>query len=231
MTANTNVNPAPQQRAEKITTPEFRVAFAQVFEPKANQNGQMRYSLVALFPRGTDLSIMRRIAGAAVLKAWGANPPAFRNPFRNGDEKPYDGYRGCIYCTLSSRDMPGVVRQNNTTILDQKEFYSGVWARATVHAYCYDNTGNKGVNFELHNIQKVRDDVPFSGKGKAEDDFEPIPMEQSLAEDVLMAGGVEMPRQVFMNPPSYPATPAPAGTPVPVMGQPPVGGVNNLFNV
>jgi hypothetical protein len=60
-------------------------------------------------------------------------------------------------------------------IIDQDEFYSGCYARATVEAYAWEHpTGGTGVSFALHNIQRLKhgDRLGGGGKAKPSDEFE-----------------------------------------------------------
>lgn len=170
-------------------TPTFRVSFPNVFRPKKNDmNGKDEYSLVALFPKGTDLAPLKKAAQEAIEAKWGKDkskwPTNLRSPFRDQGERKRevngkmvlpDGYEdGAVFLNLKSIQRPGIVDQQNQDIINEHDFYPGCFARATVRAFAYDNKGNKGVSFGLQNIQKVKDGDPLGGRTKAADDFEPI---------------------------------------------------------
>ena len=162
---------------DKLVTPEFRVSFPSVFAARAFSEGQTKkYDLTALFSAGTDLTAMKALAKQAAVDKWGDKiPPGLRSPFRDGSDKPdLDGYEGCIFVKMTSLQRPGVVDQNVQPIIEEGDFYGGCWARAVVTAFAYDQMGNKGVSFGLQNVQKMRDDDAFSGRGKPEDDFDPV---------------------------------------------------------
>ena len=174
----------------KVNTPEFRVAFPQVFRPKKNDlNGKDEFSVVALFKKGISLVLLEKAAEAAMTKKWGENrnkwPKGLRSPFRNqgdraktndeGVETMPQGYeKGAIYLNLRSAQRPGVVDQDVQDIIDESSFYGGCWARASINAYAYDVKGNKGVAFGLGNIQKLRDGDAFGNRTKPEEDFSPV---------------------------------------------------------
>ncbi len=158
--------------ADKIMTPKFRVSFPHVFEPVENLQKKKKYSVVMLFPKGTDLSSLKTLMKAVAKEKWGDKiPEGLRLPFRNGNDKAYEGYKDTIFATASAIQKPGVVDEQVKPIISQEEFYAGCYARATITAYAYDVTGNKGVAFGLQNIQKINDGDSLSGKGKPEDDF------------------------------------------------------------
>ena len=177
-----------------VLTPEFRVSYANVFKAQKNTlNDKLEYSVVAIFPVGTDLSALKRLAAEMLTEKWGADqakwPANMRNPFRKcrerwkmveGKEVKPDGYEDgeAVFITLkqdAERGRPQVVDQNVQDIIEPRDFYSGCWARASVSAYAYDQKGNRGVGFGLRNLQKVKDDKPFGTTNtRAADDFKPI---------------------------------------------------------
>jgi len=165
---------------KKALTPEFRVAFPRVFKPSEAKAGfDSKYSVVMLFPKNTDLKELKRAAFNAATEKWGAKekwPKNLKLPFRDGDEKAdLSGYAGHIFINATSKDRPGVVDQKRAPITETDgAFYAGCYARATVIAFAYDNMGNKGVSFALQNLQKLRDGEQFSGRRRAEDEFDEV---------------------------------------------------------
>lgn len=180
----------------RVTTPKFRASFPWLFEPQPpmeGSQGEPKYSVVMLFDKAAQASkeykAMRALAEAAIKDRWGDKvPPNLRNPFRNGSEKAdLEGYGdGVVFVTASSKMQPGVVDAKLNRVMSREVgpdgFYAGCFARATVSAYTYDKGGNRGVAFGLQNVQKLGDGEAFSGRVRAEDDFE-------AAEDVYGDGG------------------------------------------
>ena len=167
---------------EKVLTPEFRVAFADVWEARAYGDGEPKFGLVMVFPKTTDISALKRAAEKVAREKWGDKLPEMmkagkiRLPWRDGTEyAQYDGFDDTVvFIRATSTRPPGIVDAKLQRILDQTEFYSGCYARATVNAYAYDTKGNKGVSFGLLNLQKIRDGESFVGSAKPEKDFEPL---------------------------------------------------------
>jgi hypothetical protein len=164
---------------KKVMTPEFRVSFPSIFKARAFAEGmEPKFSLVMLFDKKTDLSALKKLAAEAVAEKWpdkAKRPKNLKNPFRDGSERSdTDGYEGCIFVAASSKQKPGIVDANVQPIISEEDFYAGCYARATVTCYAYSQMGNNGVAFGLQNVQKLRDGNPFSGKSKAEDDFEAV---------------------------------------------------------
>lgn len=182
-----------------VMTPKFRASFVWVVRPKPNPNDPTkppRYSVLMLFPKGTDLSALKTAAIEAATNKWGSDAavkmkhPKFKSPFKDQstlvDDKgnPYNGVMdGGVMVEAWSQYVPGIAgprldpATNKVEVLtSEDEFYSGVWARAKVRPYAWENAqGGFGVSFELINLQKLADDEKLGGgRPKAEDDFEPI---------------------------------------------------------
>ena len=173
-----------------ITTPEFRVSYPNVFKPKMNDlSNKEEFSLVALFPKGADLSKLKKAVDEAIAKKWGADkskhPKNLRLPFRDQAERIDDakskgkpapaGYEpGAIYLNLKSNMKPGLVDAGMSEIIDETAFYAGCFARASVSVYCYDQKGNRGVSIGLQHIQKLREGESLGGRPRVEEAFEPV---------------------------------------------------------
>lgn len=184
---------------QTVVTPKARASFVWVFKPKADKNNpekKPKYSVLLLFPKGTDLSELRKAAAAAAEAKWGGTAaaktkhPKYKSPFKDqstlvdGDGKPYAGVmEGGVAIEAWSYTAPGVVgpKMDPSTgkvevITAEQDFYSGVWARAKVRAYAWENPqGGFGISFDLQNIQKLADDEKLGGgRNKPEDDFQPV---------------------------------------------------------
>lgn len=163
---------------KKVKTDEFRVSFPNVFEPKAFENQEPKYSVVMLFDKKADLSKIKKAAFNAAIEKWGSKekfPKRMRWPWRDGSEREdTQGYEGKIFITASSKAKPGLVDRRLDDITDREEFYAGCYARATLIAFAYEKMGNVGVSFSLQNIQKLRDGDAFSGRRAASDEFEAV---------------------------------------------------------
>jgi hypothetical protein len=164
-----------------VMTPKFRASFANVFRPgKAMQEGaEPKYGVMMLFEKGADLGGLKKAAEQAVTDKWGADkakwPKNLKSPFRDQGEKEGEAYvAGAIFITATSKQKPGLVDARNQPIIDEAEFYSGCFARATVRAFAYDTAGNRGVAFGLQNVQKIADGEALAGRPPAHTEFEPI---------------------------------------------------------
>ncbi len=168
----------------RVTTPEFRLAFPHIFEPAANLQGKLKYSIVMLFPKElweTELANLRNLVNEVIQKQWGEIPENFLSPFKIGDDKEYDGYAGSIFASAASEYKRPIVDGGNAAqnikpseIIDTSEVYAGCYAKASLNAYGWDVMNKRGVSFGFLAAQKTRDGAPFSRFANAENDFDPI---------------------------------------------------------
>ncbi len=160
----------------KLRTPLFRAAFCSVYKKRKYENGDEKYEITCLFPKEgenkADLTKLKAAAAKAAKEKWPTGiPKGLRSPFRDGDDVDWDGFEGNFFIRATSVYAPKVINRQEEPLLTEEEFYAGCWAYATVNAYAYEKKGNKGVSFGIQNLLFVRDDEPFSGRSKAEDDF------------------------------------------------------------
>ncbi len=167
-----------------ITGPDTRWSYANVWNPKAINGGEPKYSVSLIIPKSDKKTIARIEAaieaayreGEAKLKGNGRSVPALsvlKTPLRDGDtERPDDeAYADSYFVNANSTTAPGIVDADRQPIIDTSEVYSGVYGRASINFYAFNSNGNKGIACGLNNLQKIRDGEPLGGKSRAEDDF------------------------------------------------------------
>ena len=181
--------------ATKMVIP-CRISFANIWEPKAINGGDEKYSVSCLIPK-SDKKTLARIQKAVEAakedgksRKWGGKiPPNLKLPLRDGDiDRPDDeNYEDCFFLNASSKDAPQVVDRKVNPILDPMMVYSGCYCNVSVNFYAFNVNGNRGVAAGLGNIQFVRDGERLSGKASADADFDAL---EDDDEDVL---GGDMP--------------------------------------
>lgn len=167
-----------------ITGKDTRWSYANVWEPKAINDGSPKYSVSLIIPKSDTATVAKIKAaieaayhkGEAKLKGNGRSVPplaAIKNPLRDGDvERPDDfAYANAYFVNANSATAPGIVDADRNPILTRSEVYSGVYGRASINFYAFNSNGNKGIACGLNNLQKLRDGDPLGGKASAESDF------------------------------------------------------------
>lgn len=165
-----------EETTKRVITPEARLSYPYLFEKSEGMNGaEGKYQCELIFEPGADLSELRAAANAAAKDKWGDNiPKNLRSPFRKGDDdrEDKDGYEGRVFIGARSKDRPGiVVGRDRHACTDPSEIYGGCWVKASVTAFAYDTSGNKGVSFALNNVWKLRDGEPFGSRRNASEEF------------------------------------------------------------
>jgi hypothetical protein len=165
----------------KVVTKKVRFSYANVWTPTAVEEGQeKKYNTSILIPK-TDTVTIEKIEKAIeteleILKGKnnGKLPKKYHNPLKDGDEEyPEDeNYHGMMYLRAASKTQPGIVDKDTEPILNQDEFYSGCWGRASLNFYVFNLDMNKGVGVGLNHVQKLEDGEHLGGgRASAEDDF------------------------------------------------------------
>jgi len=171
-----------------MITPLVRFSYLRVFEARANQSGQLKFSASLLIPKSdtTGIAGLQAAIDAAIQKGIDTNKftkaqiKSLRVPLRDGDEEFEAGnrgpeYKGHFFFNASSDNRPGVVKAQKGSapvpIFDENEFYSGCYGRADVNFFPYNQVGNRGVGVGLNNIMMVKEGDRLDGRMKAEDAF------------------------------------------------------------
>lgn len=171
----------------------------------AQEGGTEKFSAALVFPEGTDTTELKKAAIAAAQEKWGdrlkgAKIKALETqhgyqtflvagefrallPWRDHPETiATKGYpEGSTFINARSTRKPGIVTVYQgpdgkpLPLDDESKVYAGVIVKASVDAYAYEHSGNKGVAFGLGNIQIIRDGERLDGSVAAQDEFEADP--------------------------------------------------------
>jgi hypothetical protein len=172
----------------KVVTGKVRFSYANVWEPQSVNGSDPKYSVSLIIPKSDSKTIEKIKAAIEAAKREGAAklgkkiPANLKTPLRDGDtDRPDDeAYANSYFVNANSFVRPGIVDKDVEPILDQTEFYSGCYGRASITFYAYNVNGNKGIACGLQNLQKLEDGEPLGGKSKPEDDFEVMDDDEDL---------------------------------------------------
>lgn len=180
----------------KGPTPSGKVNFPYVFE----QDDKGKYSLMLVFQKDQTSTpefqgMLNALNQAASERFEGVSSykdkykgKELNSPFKTSDH--YDFLEeGEVAIRLKSKFRPQIVDADGQTYLnDDDSFYSGCLARATYTATAYDMEGNRGVSFQLNNLQKTGVGTRFAGSRKAAaDEFGAVETDESLQD--MPSGG------------------------------------------
>jgi hypothetical protein len=173
----------PEKSPTRVVTGKVRLSYVHIFEPYTNDpEKEARYSVTILIPKSdkTTLGKIEKAIEAAKeegkTKTFGGKLPSnLKLTLHDGDEEAdlerNPEYAGHMYRAMSSKTRPGVVDPDLNPIMDSTQVYSGCYARVSINAFPYSNSGNKGISFGLNNVQFLEDGEPLGGRTRAEDDF------------------------------------------------------------
>ena len=167
-----------------LVTGRVRFSYVQVFEPRAINGGDEKYSVTLLIPK-SDVDTYQRIM-AEINKCLqenvantfkGVMPANPSLPLYDGDGLRQSGEpfgpecKGHWVISAKTNTAPEVVDANCNPIISKSEFYSGCYGRASIRFYAYNQNGNKGIGCGLGNVQKLEDGQPLDGRTTALEDF------------------------------------------------------------
>jgi len=182
----------------KIKIENVRLAFPNLFEPKAAKAGQKaKYSAAFIFPKDHPAVAIIRDAMVAVAKAkWGDKWESIYAGLRaadklavhDGDAKSeYGGYAGNLFVNASNEVRPLVLGggpdgKAPLSASDGKP-YSGCYVNALVELWAQAHAEHgKRINASLMGVQFFKDGERLSGGATAAaDDFDAIPQATQTA--------------------------------------------------
>lgn len=217
-----------------LVTGKVRFSYVQVFEPRAINGGDEKYSVTLLIPK-SDVDTYQRITAeinkclqenvATTFK--GVMPANPSLPLYDGDGLRQSGEpfgpecKGHWVISAKTNTAPEVVDIKCNPIISKNEFYSGCYGRASIRFYAYNQNGNKGIGCGLGNVQKLEDGQPLDGRTTAAEDFgtpiEQQPMQNNYQGQAPQYQPQTMPQSQVM--PQYNNTQAIPQYQVPVTGQ------------
>lgn len=219
-----------------LITGKVRFSYVQVFEPRAINGGDEKYSVTLLIPK-SDVDTYQKIM-AEINKCLqenvantfkGVMPANPSLPLYDGDGVRQSGEpfgpecKGHWVISAKTNTAPEVVDANCNPIISKSEFYSGCYGRASIRFYAYNQNGNKGIGCGLGNVQKLEDGQPLDGRTTALEDFgTPIASQNNYQAQIPQYQPISqapvMPQYNNQITPQYQA-PAQAVTNPPVTGQ------------
>ncbi len=152
-----------------VLTPEFRLSFFDLFEPKGDMEGRLGFRAEMLFPltiKMSELADMKALHDATVKPEWKAGGLVFRSfkeCFINGNGKKQEGRKGhWMLRAGSGPDFPPRLLLETKQQATKRDFYPGMYARAILSAFAWEhkNTSGivvkRGVSFNLMTVQRTR---------------------------------------------------------------------------
>jgi len=181
-------------RSEDTKGPEAIIAFAHnLFEPQERDNGKKQFGCSILYPKGTDINVLKQAAVDAVVAEWGdkakqwIKDEVIKSPFLDGDGKQavskktgerHVGFAGhtFIRCISGEDYKPKVFDRKRNMIVDKADVPSGSRGIPVVNAFTWENKENgKGVSFGISMLQITRkaegDEILGGGGGPDPDKF------------------------------------------------------------
>lgn len=170
--------------SKTIILPPGIGSYVTVLEPRADQQGKLKYSITVLLPksRAAELKPLEAAILEVAKEKWGNKAEAIikaaKYPvIRDGDKKvdadgqPDPVYAGHLYFAAKSDKKPGVIDAMKQPVFTEEDIYSGCFLRISANVFSYEYQGNKGISLGLNNVQVLRKGDRIAGRKAAEAEF------------------------------------------------------------
>lgn len=181
---NTPANPT------RVMLKNVRIAFPQLFEPKADDSGRLKYGCAVILPTDhPQIAEIQRAMDAAGTAKWGDKWPATKKllekqdrlALHDGDLKAkYDGYEGNLYVNATAQEnaRPTVLDQNKSPLTSRDgKIYAGCYVNISLDFWPQKDhpKGGSRINAQLRGVQFVRDGEAFAaGRPADADEFDSV---------------------------------------------------------
>jgi hypothetical protein len=154
----------------KIITPTFRIAFHSLLRPhKFDNEKDEKYKIGMLFPKGTDLSDLKKKTLKYAKAAFGTKPTKEQLKYTwtkiDEDNKYGEEFTGCIFIKAKSFTKLALLDEDREEVIDPGEIYKGRQARAVMHPFYYEDPSPGGISFDLDAVQLLDHDERIGGEG------------------------------------------------------------------
>lgn len=162
-----------------ITTGEARLSYVNLFQAKAVNGSDPKFSVTLLIPKSdvaTKAAIDKAMEEAAqdgTANKWnGVRPPKVQHPLHDGDgTRPSDGMpfgeeckgHWVITANCSENRPPQVVGLDRQPIVNHADVYSGMYGYVNINFFAYNSNGRKGIGCGLNAVMKSRDGEVLGG--------------------------------------------------------------------
>lgn len=163
------------QIGKDVVSPPARLQFISIAEPDTGgQYSDGKYKATFLFSKTeTEFGSMKAVIEELAQQAFGCSAKELEYlPFKDGDEKTWQGFPGAIYIVAKSKfpvDVWSPIKDAATGELyrlDPKKLYPGCIVRAHFAPLAYMSGNARGITFILNFIQFLEDASRFGGIGQ-----------------------------------------------------------------
>lgn len=143
---------------QQLILSNVRLSFPAIYTAKAVNDGEPRFSANFLLDKEKDAKQISRITAAinALIKESfdGKKMPSDKVCLRDGDDKDYEGYEGCMYLAAANKKRPQVVDRDNSPLVEEDDRpVAGDYVDAVVRLWAQDNKYGKRINASLEVVR------------------------------------------------------------------------------
>jgi hypothetical protein len=186
-------------KATKVITNLVRFSYPHLFKPQKDDSGAEKYGVVLLVPK-TDtkgVAAIKKAIEAALAEGltskFGGKKAGLKMPLRDGDEEKDDpAYKGMYFISANSKQRVPMIDAEMEPLVNEVDFKSGDWGRASITFFAYNAEKSKGVGCGLNSVQKLKDGKPLGYTSNPREDFaEQLEIDEELLEQYEGSEGSE----------------------------------------
>lgn len=184
--------------ATQITTGRVRFSYVNVFQPRAIEGGEEKFSVTLIIPKSDTKTVSKIKAAIEAAKAnyttkTGKKLPAkVKTTLHDGDgTMPNSGEeygpecKNAYVISVSSKRKPVLIYSDKTPITEESEVYSGCYGRAIINFFYYNTQGNSGISAGLMGLMKLSDGEPLGGGVVTDEDWDDDFEDSQTSDDLL----------------------------------------------
>lgn len=160
-----------------IVLKRVRLSFPNLFQKAVFDGKPTKYTATLLLPKGTEADpkewrsiyveqnkLLKADIKTLMTEKGYPNLEPDRLCLSDGDNKEYDGYKGCLALRVGSNNRPNHIKPDKTQATEEDGlFYAGCHVDAAVTFWFQNNQYGKRVNCNIHGLQFRCHGDPLSG--------------------------------------------------------------------
>lgn len=139
---------------KQLILSNVRLSFPVLFTAKSVNDGDPRFSANFLLDKERDAKLIAKITAEinSLIKSdlEGKKLSPDKVCLRDGDDKDYDGYEGCMFLSAANKKRPQVVDRDNSPLVEADDRpVAGDYVDAVVRLWAQNNNYGKRINASL----------------------------------------------------------------------------------
>lgn len=143
---------------QQLVLSNVRLSFPAIFTAKSVNDGEPRFHANFLLDKEKDAKLIAKIASSinGLIKSnlEGKKLSPDKVCLRDGDDKEYEGYEGCMFLAAANKKRPQVIDRDNSPLVESDDRpAAGDYVDTVVRLWAQDNKYGKRINASLELVR------------------------------------------------------------------------------